>query len=150
MAASNSNAGVGVYVDTRQFNAAARAFRKVAPEAYKAAQIALRTSARVTLSRAAGKAAGFSGRIPQSGRVRMSGLNARIQFGGDNAPDAAPIENRGKGFVRHPVFGNREVWTDKNSHPAYLGPTFEEDLPAALALIDEAVFRAEERTVGMG
>lgn len=79
----------------------------------------------------------------------MTGLNAKIQFGGDAAPDAAPIENKGKGFVRHPVFGNKDVWTAKNSHPPFLGPAFEEDREEAMAVLDEAVFRTIEVTVGL-
>lgn len=144
---ANSRAAVGVYVDTRAFNRIARDFRLAFPDAYKEAQIALRTVARRTLAKAQANAS-FSKRIPASGRVRMTGLNAKIQFGGDAAPDAAPIENRGKGHVRHPVFGNKNVWTDKNSPPAFLAPAFEEDREAALAIIDEAIFRAEER-IGM-
>jgi len=43
------------------------------------------------------------------------------------APNAVPIENHGKGFVRHPVFvpkselpGPPGSWTDKHSHPSFL------------------------------
>lgn len=32
----------------------------------------------------------------------------------------AVIENRGKGDVRHPTFGNRHKWTSKNSHPEFM------------------------------
>jgi hypothetical protein len=46
----------------------------------------------------------------------------RILVGGPNAPNAAPIENHGKGHVRHPVFGDREDFTDKNSRPAFAEP----------------------------
>lgn len=39
--------------------------------------------------------------------------------------EAVAIENRGKGFVRHPLFGTRTHWYSKNSHPAYLHPALE-------------------------
>lgn len=153
--ARNSNAGVGIYVDTKAFNRMASDLRRVAPEVYKTAQVSLRAVARNTLAKAAAKAS-YSKRIPGSGKVRMRGLNAKIQFGGDAAPNAAPIENKGKGFVRHPVFipkdqlpGPPGRWTEKNSHPAFLGPSFEEDRDEAMAIIDEAVFRTIERTVGL-
>lgn len=60
-----------------------------------------------------------------------------------SGPAAAPIENNGKGFVRHPVYGDMDVWTDKNSHPAYLAPALDatvEELSEAIGLvIDDAL-----------
>lgn len=114
--------------DPVKFDAAAlqelsAAFRRVAPQTYKASQKVIRTAALEILADADTRVS-YSRRIARTGRVTMRGLNAVISFGGDAAPNASPIENDGKGFVRHPVFGNMDVWTDKNSHPPFLHPAF--------------------------
>lgn len=146
--ARNSNAGVAVYVDTKAYNAQAKKFRATYPEAYKAAQVALRGLAKQTLTQASSNAS-YSSRIPASGKVTVRGLNAKVIFGGDAASDASPIENKGKGLVRHPVFGNFDVWTAKNSHPAFLAPAFDESKEEALEILDNMIFAAMERTAGM-
>lgn len=150
-----SNVGVAVYVDTRSFNRLASDLRRFAPEAYKAAQIALRGLTKRTLSKAAANAS-FSTQIPGSGRTSVRLLKGKVQFGsggggGTRAYIAAPIENRGEGYVEHPVFGNKrgQSSTNKNSHPAFLAPAFDESKEEALAIMDDAVFGAFERMTGM-
>ena len=39
-------------------------------------------------------------------------------------PEAVAIENKGKGRVKHPLFGTRTHWYTKNSKPAFLLPAF--------------------------
>lgn len=150
--ANTSISGVAVYVNTKAYNRLAADFKKTYPEAYKSAQVALRALLKRTLSQAAANAAAFSDRIPQSGKTRMRGLNGAVQFGdtgSTGASDAAPIENRGKGFVRHPVFGHMDVWTSTNSHAAFLSPAFDATKDEALEILDNAVFGAMERSVGL-
>jgi hypothetical protein len=52
---------------------------------------------------------------------------------------AAPIENKGKGYVRHPVFGNRDNWTDKNSHPAYLAPALDDNIEEVSLIVGHVI-----------
>lgn len=111
-------------IDSRSIARASREVRRASPEAWKALRIRLREIGEVVAADARSDAS-FSKRIPGSIKVRVtSGGNIKIVMGGDAAPNAVPIENRGRGFVRHPVFGNREVWTSKGSHPAILLPAF--------------------------
>lgn len=127
-----------VKFDARALTELGAAFRRVAPESYKATQKVVRAVALEVLESAKGRAS-YSSRIPASGKVRMVGLNAKVSFGGDAAPDAAPIENRGKGHVRHPLWGNRDYWYE-NPQPAFLAPSLLEKS----ALIDEALGDAVE------
>lgn len=122
-----------VRFDNRALMELSAAFRRVAPESYKAAQKVVRAAALEVLEDAKARTS-YSSRIPGSGKVRMVGLNARVSFGGDAAPDAAPIENRGKGFVRHPLFGNWDYWY-QNPQPAFLAPA----LLGKSAVIDVAL-----------
>lgn len=86
--------------------------------------------------------------IAESLKVRvMSSGNVKIVGGGDAAPGAAPVENKGKGFVRHPVWGNRNVWTNKNSRPAFLAPALDAHREEVLKGIEEAVYDAVSRAV---
>lgn len=61
-------------------------------------------------------------------------------------PEAVAIENRGRGHVRHPLFGTREHWYTKNSHPAFLHPalyaTREEVVASLIETIHEAFVEA--------
>ena len=145
-----SNVGVGIYVDTRAFNAQANALRRVDPVAYKNASTALRALTKRTLSVAAANAASFSTRIPLSGKSSVRMLKGKVQFGGGRAYIAVPIENRGEGHVTHPTFGPKGTReTNKNSPPAFLAPAFDESKEEALDILDEAVFSAmEHMTLG--
>jgi hypothetical protein len=60
---------------------------------------------------------------------------------------AAPIENGGKGFVRHPVFGNYDNWTSKGSHPAYLAPALDSNIEEIASVVG-AVIDDAMRAVG--
>ena len=89
--------------------------------------------------------ASFSKRIPETVQVEPMAVGAMIVAGGPGAPDAVPIENKGKGFVRHPIFvpqskmpGGPGSWTGKNSHPPFMAPA----LAAAQAKVEEAASAA--------
>ncbi len=142
-----SQSGVSIVCDTSSLARLARDLRRASPDAWKAYRVSVRAMAQVVLDDARSRAA-FSTRIPQSGRIRItSGGNVKVVFGGDLAPDAAAIENKGRGFVRHPVFGDRQDWTDKNSHPAFLAPAFEAHREEVLTAIEEAVIEAVDVAV---
>jgi hypothetical protein len=134
-------------VDTRGLSRLARDLRVASPEAWRAYRESVRVVAQVVLRDAQSRAS-FSSRIPESMRIRTTGAgNVKIIAGGEAAPDAAAIENRGRGFVRHPVFGDREDWTSKNSHPAFLAPALDAHREEVVKGIEEAVFGAVELAV---
>jgi hypothetical protein len=68
----------------------------------------------------------WSSRIPGAVRTRVgfgprsSGVLVFVDAGA--APHARPLEfgNRGSGINRHPVFGNREAWTDQPTRPTFM------------------------------
>jgi hypothetical protein len=111
--------------------------RALGPEVDVAIRSGIRTILGVIAEEAKSRAS-FSTRIPGSIRVRVSprGLSGSVSAGGAAAPDAAPIENKGKGNVRHMVFGDTNVWTDKNSHEAFLAPALEAKTSEVEAMID--------------
>lgn len=145
----SSQSGVGIAADTSGLARLARDLRRASPEAWKAYRVAVRVAAEPVLADARSRAS-FSSRIPDSMRIRvMSTGNVKIVAGGDAAPDAAPIENRGKGFVRHPTFGRRGAgeWTTKNSHPAYLAPALDAHRDEVLTAIEAAVYEAVDHAL---
>jgi len=86
---------------------------------------------------------GGTTRIADSVKVRRRGVNVKIQAGGNSAPEAAPIENHGRGgSFRHPVPG--DGWVSQPSHP-FLTTAAEEsaaDVEAVvLAAVDETIAR---------
>lgn len=130
---ATSVSGSSVFIDTSQLKDLGRQLRKGSPELARQMRTGLREVGQVVAEEAKHRAS-FSKRIPGSIRVRTtSGFSVSVVAGDGNATDAAPIENKGKGFVRHPVFGNRDVWTSKGSHPAFLAPAAD----ASQAAIEE-------------
>lgn len=135
-----------IEIDVAALREAAAQMRATIPAAHAAAKKALEAGGEMVAKTAAANAS-YSDRIPGSLRVTVSGtLLVKVYAGGDAATDAAAIENRGKGFVRHPVFGNRAAFTDKNSHPAFLQPAGEHD-EAAIAALYESVCGGAVREV---
>ena len=135
-----------IYADTKDLSRLARDLAKAAPEAWAACRASMRMAVEPIAEDARVRAA-FSSRIEYTIKIRTGRGNVKIIAGGPGAPNAAPIENKGKGHVRHPVFGNRNVWTDKNSPPAYLGPAYEEGKDKALAEIEVAVVATIDRAM---
>ena len=146
-----SKSGVPVYADTAALSRLSRSLRQASPAAWKAYRVAVRAAAEPLLadmqSRAIRpKSGGQSTRIPRSGSVKVTaGGNVKIVF---TAPNAAPIENAGKGHVRHPVGGNRENWTDKNSPPAFAAPALAAHEAQIAAAVERAVRDAVGRVLG--
>lgn len=95
--------------------------RKADTTMYKATQASLRVVGRRVADRAVANASQFA-KTPPKGSVSASGVNAVIVRAGGDGADWKAIENHGKGHVRHPVFGDRQKWTEKNSPPAFLLP----------------------------
>lgn len=129
---------LAVRVDARSISRASREVRRASPAAWKALRAELVAIGNVVAQDARSDAS-YSTRIPGSIKVRVtSGGNVKVVMGGDAAPNAVPIENGGRGHVRHPVFGNRDVWTDKNSRPAILLPAYARRADWALESMEKA------------
>lgn len=139
-----------VSMDTRQVSRVARGIRAASKPAWKALRVRLVGIGGVVANDVKANAS-FSKRIPGSVKVRATpGGNVRVTIGGDAAPNAVPIENKGRGGVRHPVFGNREVWTSKNSPPAFLLPAFAAKRDWALGEMEKAYVDAFVRAFERG
>ena len=130
----------GIVADTSAMKKLAANFRMANAQAYRAAQKVLRGVALEVYADAKGRSS-FSSKISSSGKVRMAGLNAKIDFGGGQAWIAVPIENRGKGDVTHPTFGHDPI-TNKNSHAAFLMPAFDAKVDAYVVALKAAVEEA--------
>lgn len=140
---SSSLPSVGA--DTASLALLAADLRACSPAGAKAFRAGLREAGELIKEKAAQNAS-YSSLIPGSLKVRSTPKgNVRVSAGGSAAPDAAAIENRGAGFVRHPTFGRQSVprarwgWTDLHSHPAFLGPAALEMSPVAAKLVADAV-----------
>lgn len=149
-----SKSGVPIVVDTGGLNALARDIARVAPEAAKGLTKGMAGAGAVIAANAKQRVS-YSKRIPASIKVHAARGNVRVSAGGDAAPNAAPIENKGKGFVRHPVFvpydkmpGPPGSWTEKNSHPAFLAPALDATAGEVAELVEDALFEAVERAIG--
>lgn len=135
-----------ITADTSDFGRLSRDFYKSILEANLAARASTRAGAEAILKDAQGHAR-FSTRIPTSGHIRAVRGGWEVVFGGDAAPDAAPIENRGKGYVSHPVFGRADLVTSKGSHPAFLQPAIDRFRPTAPKTVGSPIVDAIARTL---
>jgi hypothetical protein len=146
--------GIPIIIDTKQFSTLTRSIRAMGPAGAVAVRGALRDSAALVKANAAARVS-YSSRIGGSLKARATAVNFKVSAGGDAAPNAAPIENKGKGFVRHPIFiprsklpGPPGSWTEKNSHPAFLAPAREEETEAILELIADRYAEAIGNALG--
>lgn len=144
MAASKS--GVPVYADTASLSRLAKNLRQASPAVWRAYKVAVREAAEVLLADMKQRAA-YSDRIPDSAHIQVTASgNVKIVF---DAPNAAPIENKGRGFVRHQTFGH-DPWTEKNSHPAFASPALEALGPQVALAIEAALTDAVARALEGG
>lgn len=142
-----SQTGVSIVADTRQLSRLARDLRRASPDAWKALRVALRVAAEPVAQEARSRA-GFSTRIPATVKVKVTaGGNIKIVAGGPNAPEAAPLENKGRaGVFRHPVFGQRENWVEQPARP-FLAPAFDAHKERVVAEVEAAVYAAVLRAI---
>lgn len=145
--------GASIVIDTKQFSALTRGIRASGPAGKAAVRGAMRESAEIVKAEAARRAS-FSSRIPGSLKARATATNFKVSAGGEAAPDAAPIENKGRGHVRHPTFSPRSGvaervgWTDKNSRPAFLSPALEAHTEEIAELIADQLTEAVAKAIG--
>jgi hypothetical protein len=148
-----------VAIDARELKVFASAMRKVSRRAGTETRLALREGGEIIAAEARILAAQHSKRIPDTIKTRVLGASVIIEAGGDAAPNAVPFEvgnaGTGRGLLRsertgkfrHPVFGNRSVWVDQDTHPS-LGPAAVANQDKALEQIASGLNRAF-RTAGL-
>jgi hypothetical protein len=145
--------GIPIVVDTRQFSTLTRGLRASGAAGAAAVRGAMRDSAEIVKADAADRAS-YSRRIPRSLTARATATNFKVSAGGDAAPNAAPIENGGRGFVRHPVYPSplkdrtEWTWTEKNSHPAFLAPALSARTDEILELVADRLQKAVADAIG--
>jgi hypothetical protein len=145
-----SSTGTPIVVDTRALSRLARDLRRSAPKVYANYRVRSKAAMMVVANDARSRAS-YSDRIAGSvsnPRATATG-NVKVSAGGPSAPDAAAIENRGKGFVRHPTFGH-EPWTSLNSHPAFLAPAFDAHREMVMKAIESAFMDAVNEAIRGG
>jgi hypothetical protein len=153
-----SISGTPIVADVAELRALARDLARVAPEAAKGLQKGMASAGQVIAANAKQRAS-YSKRIPGSIKVRVARGNVKVSAGGEAAPNAAPIENRGKGFIRHPIYltydqahsgddAYKGRWTEKNSHPAFLAPALDATAVEVAELIADAQLEAVQRAIG--
>lgn len=136
--ASTSISGSVFVIGIDDLKLLGRDFRRAYPEAARGASKKMREAAMIVAAEA-------KARVSYSKQIKVKPSVTRV-FSAvvvASGRPAAPIENKGQGFVRHPVFGNRDVWTSKGSHPAYLAPALDskiEEVAIAVGhVIDDAM-----------
>ena len=134
-------------IDATELKQFAKVIRAASPKAATHMRQKLREVGEMIAEDARTKAS-WSTRIPQSIKVRTAGVKVSIVAGDANAPHARPYEvgsKRNRQEVRHPVFGNRQVWASNPTRP-FLLPALrarEAEVQAAiLKVIDETASEA--------
>lgn len=144
-----SASGQPIVVDVTELRALARDLRRASREAHIALRTGMRTAARVVGDDARSRT-GYSKRIPGSIKESVGLANFKVSAGGDSAPNASPIENKGRGDVRHPVFltyaqahsGSSKYikrWTEKNSPPAFLEPALHDNADRVAQIVGDSI-----------
>lgn len=140
-----------VVLDTRDLPAFAKRLREADRQMEKDFLAAEKAAGEIVASAAKAKASSFPGkrrttRIADSIQVRRRGTKVSV-VAGKGAPEAAPLEfgsDGNGGTLRHPVFGNYDVWASQPSHP-FLLPAAEENFDAFQAAVGAAVDLFESR-----
>lgn len=104
-------------ITSDQLRAYATQAAQAAPAIAAGLKVGLRSAAEMVAVEARSRSR-WSERIPGSIRTTTRLASARVTAGGPKAPEAAPLNNRGRGGTfRHPVFGDPSVWVDQEARP---------------------------------
>jgi hypothetical protein len=142
---------LGLGVDTRDFDAFAKALRIAAPDIRRHLLTRLRGVGAIVAEAARSEVEPYSRSIPPSIKVRLSRASVVVEAG-RGVPLAGLYElgnigsNRTDVF-RHPVFG-RDVWAEQRMHP-FLAPAvrkqWDEVEVAAVQALDETIAEVVSR-----
>jgi hypothetical protein len=127
-------------IDTTELKLFAKVVRSASPAASRHMREKLREIGEIVADRARSKAS-WSTRIPGSIKVRTTGVKLSVVAGGDAAPHARVYEmgsQRNRSMVRHPVFGNRQVWAQNPTRP-FLLPALRDVEPEIMASIVQVI-----------
>jgi hypothetical protein len=142
-----------VRLNTKEVSSFLRALKKAEPDIRKHLRERLRLVGAVVAEDAKSRVRPYSSSIPETIKVRVSGMNVSVVAGGGDNAIAGLFElgnqggssssaATGRGVFRHPVFGDRDWWVDQPMHPylsvALASHISEVDL-AALAAVDATV-----------
>jgi prophage DNA circulation protein len=98
---------------------------------------AIRDEARSTLPQSGGLAALVAG--GQFGvRTRLTGQSAGVRIVGSSRSVRA-LRQLNAGRLRHPVYGNRNVWVSQGVEPGFFDRPIEKDVPTIRAAVDRAM-----------
>lgn len=130
-----ANSSGNIHIDTIELKALSEQLEVLGPGVVEEIRSALRDGL-IVLRDEARRNSAYSSRIPGSIRTRTNKarMAGYVTAGGKAAPDAAAIENKGKGYVRHPTFGHLP-WTNKSSHPAFFAPAVEKKKDEVQAIV---------------
>jgi hypothetical protein len=135
-------------VDRAQLQILIRDLGAIPPAVQKTMRPAVLKAGRPVLAQMRANAA-WSTRIPGAISMRASGTSPGVEFrvNAGRAPHARPYENgslRNPGMVRHPVFGNREVWRETPIRPFFFRAVQEKADEVANALGDAVMDAAAQ------
>lgn len=152
MAAKVEKSGSGPIIDTADFKVFARHLRAASPVLRAELLVNMRAVGGVVASEAKSLVAGASVTVPDSIKVRISGVNVAVQAGGPGVPMGGLLElgnvgGSGSSF-RHPVFGNKDVWVTQPTHP-YLAPALQAKTDAVIAGVLDALDRAVVEAIAL-
>lgn len=127
-------------IDTTELKNFAKVVRSASPKVAAKMRVRLKEVGEMVAEDARSKAK-WSTRVPGSIKVRTAGVKVSVVAGGDAAPHARVYEmgsKRNRSEVRHPVFGNRQVWAANPTRP-YLLPALRENEPEIMASIIKVI-----------
>jgi hypothetical protein len=109
-------------INTRDFNAMAKALRESKPLLAKELKKSLRRAGEITAAEARAISSTHSTSIPPSVKTHVRGAVVEVRAGGAGVPIAGLYEygNRGSSSgntFRHPVFGDRSNWVQQKRYP---------------------------------
>lgn len=156
MAAKAEKVGSGPIIDTTDFKVFARHLRAASVELRKELLVNMRAVGGVVATEAKAQVSGSSATVPDSIKVRISGVNVAVQAGGPGVPMGGLLElgnvgGSGSSF-RHPVFGNWAVADpsklNQPTHP-YLAPALQAKSDAVIAGVLDALDHAVVEAIAL-
>jgi len=136
-----------VKVNTKEIAALIRAIRQAEPDLAKHLRDRLRALGAIVADEAKSRVGEYSRSVPDSIKVRVSGMTVSVVAGGAGVPMGGLLElgnakSTNQETFTHPVFGHRAVWVKQPMHP-FLAPALASKVTdvdaAATAAIDDTI-----------
>jgi hypothetical protein len=139
----NTDLHEGIGIDMTAFGKFAKGLKKYAPDIQKHLQLRLRALGQNVADEYRSDISSYSTTVPDSIKVRVSGLTVSVVAGGPGVPMAGLLElgnaqaRSGQTFS-HPVFGSTASWVNQPMHPA-LGPAVQKKYALVEAAMADAI-----------